>query len=97
MSLDHLTLHDTPLVSATEFKAKCLDLLDRVGSAEMQALRITKHGRVVAMLVPALDKTPDIAALHGCMADSIIIDPNLDLTAPVLDEPLSAGQGVLHG
>ncbi len=97
MPLDDMTLDGVPLVSATEFKAKCLDLLDRVGSPEMQALRITKHGRVVAMLVPAPAEVPDIAALHGCMAGSIIIHPALDLTAPVLDEPLSAEHGALHG
>ena len=37
-------------IPATEFKAKCLALLDRVGP---EGVVITKHGRPVARLVPA--------------------------------------------
>ncbi|MDP3984053.1 MAG: type II toxin-antitoxin system prevent-host-death family antitoxin [Acidimicrobiia bacterium] len=38
-------------MTATEVKAKILALLDRVASGE--EVEITKHGRVVARLVPA--------------------------------------------
>ena len=38
-------------ISATEFKAKCLAILDRVKSTG-EGLVITKHGRPVAELVP---------------------------------------------
>lgn len=37
-------------IPATEFKAKCLALLDRIGP---EGVVITKHGRPVARLVPA--------------------------------------------
>lgn len=40
-------------VNATEFKAKCLALIDR--AAEGEQIRITKRGRVVARLVPDAD------------------------------------------
>jgi prevent-host-death family protein len=39
---------------ATEFKAKCLALIDRVRERG-ELITITKHGRVVARLVPAGD------------------------------------------
>jgi prevent-host-death family protein len=39
------------VVSASEFKAKCLALLDQVNETG-RPLRITKHGKVVAELVP---------------------------------------------
>lgn len=42
-------------ITATEFKAKCLALMDQV-AATGRALRVTKHGKVVAQLVPASDK-----------------------------------------
>jgi prevent-host-death family protein len=42
-------------IAAAEFKAKCLALLDRV-SEDGQPITITKHGRVVARLVPAEDE-----------------------------------------
>jgi prevent-host-death family protein len=40
-------------VNATEFKAKCLALIDRAARGE--EVRITKRGRVVARLVPDTD------------------------------------------
>jgi len=43
---------DLETISATDFKAKCLDLLDQVGTRWIGRLEITKHGKVVAVLVP---------------------------------------------
>ena len=42
-------------VPAAEFKAKCLALIDRVRDRG-EPITITKHGRVVARLVPAGDE-----------------------------------------
>ena len=41
-------------MTATEFKAKCLAVLDRV-HASREPVTITKHGRVVAKLVPDVE------------------------------------------
>ena len=41
-------------ITATEFKAKCLSLIDQVHDSGKPIL-ITKHGRVVASLVPQED------------------------------------------
>ena len=43
-------------VPATEFKAKCLELMDRV-AARRESFVITKRGRPVARLVP-VDRRP---------------------------------------
>jgi len=43
-------------INATEFKAKCLAIIDRV-HARRESVTITKRGRVVARLVP--DDTAD--------------------------------------
>jgi prevent-host-death family protein len=45
------TMKATRSVGATEFKAKCLDLLDRV-QATREPLIITKRGRPVAEVIP---------------------------------------------
>lgn len=53
-------------IPATEFKAKCLELMDRVAERR-ETYVITKHGRPVAKLVPADPaKKKDI---FGCMGD----------------------------
>jgi len=44
---DHMTIK----LTATEAKAKILSLLDQVAAG--QEVEITKHGRIVARLVPA--------------------------------------------
>jgi len=45
-------------ISATEFKANCLKLLDEV-AATHEPLIITKRGRPVAKLVPIEDETEE--------------------------------------
>lgn len=44
-------------ISATEFKAKCLKLLDEVNRTG-EVLEISKHGKVVARLVAAREDRP---------------------------------------
>jgi prevent-host-death family protein len=53
-------------IPASEFKAKCLELMDRVAEGR-DTYVITKHGRPVAKLVPADPPTPE--SVFGCMAD----------------------------
>jgi prevent-host-death family protein len=52
----------TRQLTATETKAQILSLLDDVAAGE--EVEITKHGRIVARLVPAASP----AALRGCFA-----------------------------
>lgn len=77
-------------VSATEFKAKCLDILDRVASREVERVVITKHGKVVAVMVPPEAPAEAVRQIHGFLRDSVVIPPDLDLTAPLCDEPFAA-------
>lgn len=87
---------DSETVSATEFKAKCLDLLDQVGARQIGRLEITKHGKVVAVLIPPSSREEAVRQLHGFLRGSVLVPEGLDLTAPVLDEPLNAELGRLH-
>jgi prevent-host-death family protein len=50
-------------IAATEFKQKCLAVLDRVGP---EGILITKHGKPVAKLVPVESSSADlIGSLAG--------------------------------
>ncbi|HEY6268330.1 MAG TPA: type II toxin-antitoxin system Phd/YefM family antitoxin [Candidatus Acidoferrum sp.] len=68
-------------VSISEFKAKCLALLEQVRRTR-QPIRITRHGKPVAEVIPP---TPivDRAAWIGSMKDSKIIG---DIISPANDE-----------
>jgi antitoxin (DNA-binding transcriptional repressor) of toxin-antitoxin stability system len=79
-----MSKHET--VSATEFKAKCLELFDRLRDREIDRIEVTKRGRVVAV-VRAPEATADaIGRLHGFQRGSVTVPPDFDWTAPVLDE-----------
>lgn len=68
-------------VPISEFKAKCLALLEQVNKTK-KPLRITRHGKPVADVVPAIPIV-DRAALFGCMRNSIKILG--DIVSPVVD------------
>jgi prevent-host-death family protein len=83
-------------ISASEFKAKCLELLDRLGSRKLHRVVVTKRGRPVAVLFPPDGDRHAAEALYGSMVGSVIVPDDVDLTAPVLDEPIFATEGRLH-
>jgi prevent-host-death family protein len=83
-------------ISATEFKAKCLDLLDQVSRGEIDELEVTKRGHVVARLVPPRGAPGTPGAWHGFMSGSAHVPAGFDLTAPVSDETWDAEAGLLH-
>ena len=84
------------IVNASEFKAKCLDILDRIRSREWERVVITKRGVPVAVLVPPPAEAALVKQLHGFLRGSVIIPPELDLTAPVSDEAYAAEKGKIH-
>jgi antitoxin (DNA-binding transcriptional repressor) of toxin-antitoxin stability system len=73
-------------LSATEFKAKCLDLMDQLASGQLKRVIVTKRGKVVASLVPPESAAPtpvDADVFWGCMKDVTNIPDGFDLTQPL--------------
>ena len=65
-------------ISAAEFKAKCLKLMDEIAKTR-KSITITKRGKPVAKLVPAV--TVRRKPLFGCMAGTVTYEG--DLLAPL--------------
>ncbi|MCE7872938.1 type II toxin-antitoxin system Phd/YefM family antitoxin [bacterium CPR1] len=67
-------------ISASEFKAHCLELLDRVRDHK-QTIVITKRGKPVARLLPITDGPPQsiLGSLSG------LGRTNGDIVAPIED------------
>jgi prevent-host-death family protein len=65
-------------VAATKFKAKCLELMDRVAEGR-ETYVITKRGKPVAKLVPA--DPPARKSVFGCMAGQTEFVGDLDRPA----------------
>lgn len=89
-------MSEARIISASEFKAKCLDILDRVSRREFERVVITKRGIAVAVLVPPAAEAADVERLHGFMRGSVVVPPEIDLTAPVSDEAFAADQDEIH-
>ncbi|HKV63591.1 MAG TPA: type II toxin-antitoxin system Phd/YefM family antitoxin [Candidatus Acidoferrum sp.] len=68
-------------VSISQFKAKCLALLEQVNKTK-KPLRITRHGKPVAEVIPPT-AVFDRASWIGSMKDSKIIG---DIISPANDE-----------
>lgn len=56
-------------VPAAEFKAKCLELMDRVRETGVEYV-VTKHGRPVARLVPY--QAPRRVSVFGAMQGTVL-------------------------
>jgi prevent-host-death family protein len=68
-------------VAISEFKAKCLSLLEEV-SKTRTPLRVTRRGKAIADVIPASSET-DESDWIGSMSDSIEIVG--DIVSPVID------------
>ena len=84
-------------VNATEFKAKCLEILDRLGAREVDQVIVTKRGQPVAVLTPPPSGDQAVRDIHGFMRGSVVVAPDFDLTEPVSTEAFIADSGELHG
>jgi prevent-host-death family protein len=87
---------DTQTINASDFKARCLEILDRLADRTLERVTITKRGRVVGVLLPPEDNADAVRQLHGFMRGSVAIPPDVDLTEPTTGETFVAGDGILH-
>ena len=83
-------------INATEFKARCLELLDQVDRGDLQELAVTKRGQIVARLVPPNRPPASMAEWRESMRGTVHIPSGFDLTAPVSDAVWDAELGILH-
>lgn len=91
MTYDHVS--GEVVITATEFKAKCLELLDRVKSGAVKKVHITKRGKEVGLLTapqPAGDEDWDPRSMFGSMKGSLVIDPSIDLAKPIYEQVFGA-------
>jgi len=86
----------TQTINASDFKARCLEILDRLADRTLERVTITKRGRVVGVLLPPEDTADAVRQLHGFMRGSVAIPPDIDLTEPAVEATFAAEDGILH-
>ena len=70
---------DEEAVGVTDFKARCLALIDDVAKGKTRRVVLLKHKRPVAAIVPIGGES---AELWGALRGTVTILPGTDLTAP---------------
>jgi prevent-host-death family protein len=83
-------------ISASEFKAKCLDILKRLGEHRLARVTVTRRGKPVAVMTPLDIDEASARAVFGSMAGSVRIAPGVDLTEPVFEGEIEAEKGILY-
>jgi prevent-host-death family protein len=64
MNITTMNLPKPGGVSAADFKARCLDLMDQVQLKKTEII-VTKYGKPVAKMVPLNDESPDLFGWLG--------------------------------
>jgi prevent-host-death family protein len=67
-------------MKASEFKARCLDVMDQIAKTG-DTLVITKHGKPVAQMGPVIDRRETLIGLH-----ETLVKISGDLVAPLGDD-----------
>jgi len=83
-------------IAASEFKARCLDILRRLGDRRLSRVTITHRGSAVAVMTAPPMSEESARSVIGSMAGTVWIDPALDLTQPVFDGEMDAEKGLLY-
>lgn len=83
-------------ISASEFKAKCLDILKRLDEHRLDRVTVTRRGRPVAVMTPTSISEAEARAVHGSMKGTVHIAPGVDLTEPAFEGVMDAELGILH-
>jgi antitoxin (DNA-binding transcriptional repressor) of toxin-antitoxin stability system len=77
-------------INVTEFKATCLALFKELEARRYDKVVVTRRGRPIAQLTPAVSEVPD---LYGALKGRVMIPPGVDLTEPVLEDIPEAESG----
>lgn len=70
------------VIGVTEFKAKCLAIIDAVAKRKTNRVVLIKRDRPVALIVPC-DAAPP--SLWGALRGTVMVAPGVDLTDPTGD------------
>jgi prevent-host-death family protein len=81
-------------LSASDFKARCLELFDQLAARKLDSVTVTKRGRPVAVIRPP-ELAEKLTPLYGFLKGSVRVPARGDPVEPALDEPLNAELGKL--
>jgi antitoxin (DNA-binding transcriptional repressor) of toxin-antitoxin stability system len=82
------------VLTVTDFKARCLELFDRLTNGSLDCIEVTRRGKVVAIIKPPAAAEDEARSVHGSMKGMALVAPGFDLTQPILDDDLEVAEGL---
>jgi prevent-host-death family protein len=82
-------------MSASEFKAKCLGVFDKLAGRKLKRVTITKRGKPVAVLTPPPVGRDSAETIFGFMRGRVIAPKGYDFTKPAYGKRWDAEKGKL--
>jgi hypothetical protein len=82
----------TLTIDESAFQSAIPALVEGLGTGAIDLVEMTRDGRVVAILSPPHAAPETGADIYGFMRGSVLIAPDYDLTAPVLERFLADEQ-----
>jgi prevent-host-death family protein len=83
-------------IGATEFKARCLDLMKRLADGRLRRVIVTRRGRPVAVMTAPSPGEDSARVFVGSMAAKTYIPDDFDLTKPAFEDEWDADAGMLY-
>ena len=83
-------------ISVSEFKAKCLDIMKRLGEHRLRKVVVTRRGKPLAVVTQADAGKASFAELHGSMKGKTVIPQGMDIVGPIFEGAMNAEKGILY-
>jgi len=81
--------------TVTAFKAKCLNVFERIAAGEVARVTLTKRGVIVAEVRAASGDASGRVRIYGSMRGRATLPHGHDLTAPALEDMPHAAEGIM--
>ena len=74
-------------ITASDFRARCLQVLDRIAGHKLEIVTITKRGRPLAVVQRA-PGAAELPSLFGSMRGTVTFSEDIDIDRPILEQTL---------
>lgn len=83
-------------LTATEFKARCLEIFTRLNEGSLKRVEVTRRGKPVAVVTPPRLTREQVRAAYGSMRGTVHVPKGFDWAAPVFEDEIDAEKGILY-
>ena len=74
-------------MTASDFRARCFEVLAQIAGRKLGIVTITKRGRPVVVVQPATGAA-ELPSLYGSMRGTVTFSEDIDIDRPILEQKL---------